>query len=174
LAHRRLRVPPDLKTFFGCAIEFGAGGDQVIFSSDVGSLAITSADPYLNSLLMKYCEEILSNRRTRADDWTTTVENAIAPLLPHAEATIDNVAQRLAMSPRTLTRRLQHEGSSFAKVLQNLRFQLARQYFREPGMSIAQLAWLLGYREPSAFSHAFKRWTGNSPRRLRLQCRRAV
>jgi AraC-like DNA-binding protein len=169
LAHRRLQIPPGLRTFFGCDIEFGASGDQVIFSSEVGASAVTHADPYLNSLLLKYCDEILSKRRTGSGDWTTTVENAIAPLLPHAEATIDNVAQRLAMSPRTLTRRLQDEGVSFAKVLQNLRLELARQYFHEPGMSITQLAWLLGYREPSAFSHAYKRWTGSSPRRLRPQ-----
>jgi AraC-like DNA-binding protein len=169
LAHRRSKIPPALKALFGCDIDFGASEDKVMFSSEVGNFAVTNADPYLNSLLLRYCEEILSNRRTGAGDWTTTVENTIAPLLPHAEATIDNVAQRLAMSPRTLTRRLQHEGVSFAKVLQNLRLQLARQYSREPGMSISQLAWLLGYREPSAFSHAFKRWTGNSPRQLRFQ-----
>ena len=70
------------------------------------------------------------------------------------------------MSPRTLARHLHHEGVNFAKVLQNLRLQLARQYFRELGTNTSQLAWLLGYREPSAFSHAFKRWTGIPPRRF--------
>jgi AraC-like DNA-binding protein len=166
LAHRRLRIPADLKTFFACDIEFGASGDQVIFPPEVGNSAVTQADPYLNSLLLRYCEEILSNRRAVTGDWTTRVENAITPLLPHGEATIENVARVLGMGPRTLARRLHYEGVNFNKVLQNLRLQLARQYFREPDMSIAQLAWLLGYREPSAFSHAFKRWTGSPPRRF--------
>jgi AraC-like DNA-binding protein len=166
LAHRRLRIPADLKTFFGCDVEFGAGGDQVIFPPGVGNSVVTRADPYLNSLLLRYCEEVLSSRRTGAGDWTTRVENAITPLLPHGEATIGNVAQALGMSPRTLARHLHHEGVKFAKVLQNLRLQLARQYFRESGTNTSQLAWLLGYREPSAFSHAFKRWTGSPPRRF--------
>ena len=166
LAHRRSRIPADLKTFFSCDVEFGAGGDQLIFPPGVGNSVVTQADPYLNSLLLRYCEEILSSRRTGAGDWTTRVENAITPLLPHGEATIGNVAQALGMSPRTLARHLHHEGVKFAKVLQNLRLQLARQYFRESGTNTSQLAWLLGYREPSAFSHAFKRWTGIPPRRF--------
>jgi AraC-like DNA-binding protein len=47
--------------------------------------------------------------------------------------------------------------------------QLARQYLRESDISLTQVAWLLGYREPSSFSHAFKRWTGKPPRRARLE-----
>jgi AraC-like DNA-binding protein len=166
LAHRRSRIPTDLKMFFGCDVEFGAGGDQLIFPPGAGNSVVAQADPYLNSLLLKYCEEVLSSRRTGAADWTTRVENAITPLLPHGEATIGNVAQGLGMSPRTLARHLRHEGVNFATVLQNLRLQLAHQYFREPGVNIAQLGWLLGYKEPSAFSHAFKRWTGIPPRRF--------
>jgi AraC-like DNA-binding protein len=172
LAHRRSPPPMDLKTFFGCEIEFGAQEDEVIFPRDAAKAAVTQADPYLGSLLLGYCEETLSNRRTKAGDWASRVENAIAPLLPHGEATIENVAQNLGMSCRTLTRRLHQEGRSFAKVLRDVRLQLARQYFREPGMSTMQIAWLLGYREPSAFSHAFKRWTGSPPRRVRLSQRK--
>jgi AraC-like DNA-binding protein len=133
LAHRRLRIPSDLKTFFSCDVEFGAGEDHVIFPPGVGNSVVTQADPYLNSLLLRYCEEVLSSRRTGAGDWTTRVENAITPLLPHGEASIGNVARELGMSPRTLARHLHDEGVSFAKVLQNLRLQLARQYFRESG-----------------------------------------
>jgi AraC-like DNA-binding protein len=165
LTHRRVFLPPDVKALFGCEVQFGARGDQVIFPADVRDASLTYADPYLNSLLEQYCEEILKKRRAKRGDWTSRVENAIAPLLPHREATIEGVARRLNVTVRTLTRRLREEDANFAKILQNLRLQLARQYLRESGMSVTQMAWLLGYGEPSAFSHAFKRWTGSPPRR---------
>ena len=167
LAHRRSRIPPEIKRFFSCAVEFGSRMDQVVFSSDAKSLVLANADSHLNRLLQRYCDETLSTRRIKAGDWRLKVENVIAPLLPHGEATIESVAQKLGVSRRTLTRRLHVERVSFAEVLQALRLRLARQYLGEPGMTIAQAAWLLGYQEPSAFSHAFKRWTGRSPREAR-------
>jgi AraC-like DNA-binding protein len=168
LAHRRSGARTFLTKYFGCEIEFGARRDQIIFSPDVGDAAIAHADPYLNSLLRRYCEDLLRSRRAKQDAWTSKVENCIAPLLPHGEATIEKVAETLGVSLRTLGRRLQKEDTSFVKIVQDLRLRLAKNYFREPGMSIAQIAWLLGYQEPSAFSHAFKRWTGKSPRRDRI------
>lgn len=167
LMHWRPKLAADLKTFFGCAVEFGAPVDQVVFSRDVKGAGLTHPDPYLNRLMQGYCDEILAHRRVKAGDWRLKVENAIAPLLPHAEATIENVARGLGISQRTLARRLDEEGTSFLDVLQELRLRLARQYFREPGISITQIAWLLGYQGPSAFTHAFKRWTGRSPREMR-------
>jgi AraC-like DNA-binding protein len=167
LMHWRSKLAPDLKTFFGCAVEFGATVDRVVFPLDLRHTRLTHVDPYLNGLMLSYCDEALSHRRARPGDWRLKVENAIAPLLPHGEATIETVAQRLGMSQRTLARRLGEEGVSFLDVLRELRLRLAQQYLREPDISIAQVAWLLGYRGPSAFTHAFKRWTGQSPRRMR-------
>ena len=167
LAHRRSEMPPELRALFGCPVEFGAPMDQVIFPLDAKDAALPNADPYLNKLLQQYCENILSMRRIKSGDWRSKIENVIAPLLPHGEATIENVARRLGVSHRTLARRLSEEGVNFVNVRQELRMRLAKQYFREPGMSIAQIGWLLGYREQGAFSHAFRRWTGSSPRTAR-------
>ena len=77
------------------------------------------------------------------------------------------IAQRLGVSQRTLARRLASEGVTFVEVLKNLRIDLAHRYLREPGEPISEVAWLLGYREISAFNHAFKRWTGKTPRQVR-------
>ncbi len=68
------------------------------------------------------------------------------------------------MSRATLFRKLQAEGVTFAQVLSDVRRQQASYYLDEKGMSVAQTAHLLGFAEPSAFSRAFKRWTGSSPR----------
>ena len=68
------------------------------------------------------------------------------------------------MSRRTLARRLAAEGLTFRKVLDDLRFDLTKRYLREEDLPISEIAWLLGYRETSALSHAFKRWTGRTPK----------
>jgi AraC-like DNA-binding protein len=73
------------------------------------------------------------------------------------------------MSSRTLERRLRLEGLTFGGILSELRCDLAKRYFREEDLSISKIAWLLGYQEVSGFTHAFKRWTGKTPREARKQ-----
>jgi AraC-like DNA-binding protein len=167
LAHRRAGIPPDLKAFFGCEVLFGNAVDEVVYQDTIATLPLVNADPYLNLLLLKYCEEALSERSRTAKSWRSAVENAIVPLLPHGEPGIAEIAKRLSMGRRTLARRLADEGSSFKDVLERLRFDLAKRYITEPDLPIGEIAWLLGYAQPSAFHHAFKRWSGHTPRQMR-------
>jgi len=157
----------ELSKFFGRSIEFGAPVDDVAFPRRVADAQIRSADPYLNKLLLDYCEDALSHRK-RAGTFRASVENAIAPLLPHGKASVEEVARQLAMSPRTLARRLTEEGTSYSEVLEGLRNDLAARYLGDREFGIAQIAWLLGYQETSAFSRACKRWTGKAPRDIRV------
>jgi hypothetical protein len=76
------------------------------------------------------------------------------------------VAEKLGMSERTLTRRLAEEGVTFNEILQQLNASLAIRHLGE----ISRIAWLLGYQDASSFSHACRRWTGKSPREIRLSC----
>jgi AraC-like DNA-binding protein len=76
------------------------------------------------------------------------------------------------MSPRTLARQLAAEGLSFSTVLDRLRADLARRYLLDNGLSISKIAWMLGYGEVSAFNHAYKRWTGRTPREARASQKR--
>ena len=71
------------------------------------------------------------------------------------------------MSPRTLSRNLAEEGTSFAEILDELRAALAKRYLRDETLPVTEIAWLLGYSEVSSLTHAFKRWTGMTPRRYR-------
>jgi AraC-like DNA-binding protein len=173
LVHRRTELPATFKALFGCDIVFGSDADEVVYPQLVKSLPIANADPYLDSLLLKYCDDALSKRRGLPGTWRLRVENAIAPLLPHGQADMAEVAQRLGMGQRTLARRLESEGLTFMEVLDGLRFDLAKRYLHEPDMPIAEVAWLLGYRETSAFNHAFKRWTGKSPKQIRVSHQKA-
>jgi AraC-like DNA-binding protein len=167
--HRRAGGCPELDSFMGCAVDFGAGADEVAFPPTAQQMPIVTADRYLNELLVKYCEEMRAQRETGRGPFRVGLENTIAPLLPHGKARADEIARRLGMSPRTLARRLAAEGLTFAGVLNELRADLARRYLQDQDLTISEIAWLLGYREGSAFTHAFKRWTGQTPRQARSQ-----
>ena len=116
---------------------------------------------------MKYCEAAITDRRGNVSQLRTRVENAISSLLPHGRVVVDDVARSLGMSKRTLARKLLDEGLSFTEVLQQLRRDLAVQYLDDPKLHISKIAWLLGFNEVSAFTHAFKRWTGKTPSQMR-------
>ena len=167
VVHRRNAGAPELSAFLGCDVAFGSDVDEIVFSENVGDLPVVSQDPYLNALLVKYCEEALAERAAARGSLRRDLENAIAPLLPHGRAQADEVAARLGMSRRTLGRRLAAEGLTFAGVLADLRVDLAKRQLRDGSLAISQIAWLLGYREVSAFTHAVKRWTGKTPREIR-------
>jgi AraC-like DNA-binding protein len=165
-AHRR-KVTPELRTFFGGEIKFGARVDQAMFPSSAGELPVVGADPYLNEILLRYCDEALSKQRPRRTSFVHDVENAIAVLMPHGRAQAGDVARKLGIGQRTLARRLASEGLTFSGVLQGLRHDLATRHLMDKDLSISKIAWLLGYQDVSAFTNAFRRWTGTAPRATR-------
>jgi AraC-like DNA-binding protein len=165
--HFRSSATPELAEYFGGNVEFAASVDELTFNSGTNDLKIVSADPYLNKLLVAQCEEALSRRPMKPGSFRAVVENAIVPLLPHGKAHAGEIAEKLGLSQRTSARRLESEGLSFSKVLEDLRSDLAKQYLLDDALSVSRIAWLLGYQEVSAFTHAFKRWTGKTPREVR-------
>ena len=169
LIHRRNGAHGALAEFLGVDVEFRAPVDEVAFAATVKSLPVVSADPYLNKLLIAYCEEALSRRSSTAGSFRSVVENEAVTLLPHGKARASEIAGRLGVSQRTFARRLSLEGANFSDVLESLRSHLAAHYLANDSLSISQIAWLLGYQEVSAFTHAFKRWTGKTPREARSQ-----
>ena len=167
LAHRRSELAAGIKKVFGCDVAFGSNVDEVVYPRLATGIRTVNADPYLNSLLERYCEEALSNRRVQSGTWRFRVENAIVPLLPHGQAKLGEIAQRLGLSERTLTRLLVSEGCTFSGILDALRLDLAKSYLREQNLPISEITWLLGFQNASAFFHAFKRWTGKTPKQVR-------
>ena len=165
--HHRNDDPSELAAFFGCRVEFGARADRVTFDVAVRDAPIVSADPYLNELLKANGEQALARQRRPNGSFRAEVENAMSRQLPHGNASAGDIATSLGVSRRTFARRLADEGATFSDVREALRSALARQYLADRGLSISQVAWLLGYREVSAFTHAFKRRTGRTPRQAR-------
>lgn len=162
LTHFRGHGHARLSRYLGCPVEFGADADEILFAREVLPLRVVNADPYLNRVLVDVCEHALANRRPR-DSFAAHVENVVAPLLPHGQARVQRVAAELGLSTRTFARRLAEEGLTFSRLLSRLRLDLARRYLVHEQLPISKVAWLLGYTEVGAFSHAFRRWTGKSP-----------
>jgi AraC-like DNA-binding protein len=152
-AHRR----------FGLTVEFDAVADQMSFDNELLELPVQSEDTFLSEVMIECCDEALGRRSLIAGPFRTLVENTVKPLLPHGEVRAAIIAQRLAMSERTLARRLAAESCTFGEVCDELRCNLALSYLQEPSLQVSKIAWLIGYRTSSALSHACRRWTGKSP-----------
>jgi len=167
ISHARSEGLAEYNRFFGCRTEFAASYDAVVFRDDCRWLPVVSADPHLSDILVRYCEETLASRKRVRSSFRVRVENVIAPLLPHGKPQASAIARKLNLSPRTLARRLADEGLSFVSVLEEMRRELAMRYLADAKLSISQVAWLLGFQEVSAFTHAFRRWTGQTPSEMR-------
>ena len=162
-AHARNSYLREFERFYGSPVEFAAPKDQMTFSRDILDLPLITGDPYLLETLQPFCDHAAKERNTAAESVRALVENEVQRLLPHGKAEKQTVAKALGMSERTLSRRLEDEDATYEKVVDQLRRSLARQYIREPGISVSQIAWLLGYEGATSFNHAFRRWTGCSP-----------
>jgi AraC-like DNA-binding protein len=167
LTHHRGEDSSEVSAFFGCEVEFGGNADQMTFDASLKDASVLSSDPYLNEILVGYGEDALARRANGRGSFRADVENALVPVLPHGKAGAIEIAKTLGVSQRTFARRLAAEGLSFSDVREGLRADLARQYLADDALSISQVSWLLGYREISSFTHAFKRWTGMTPREAR-------
>jgi AraC-like DNA-binding protein len=161
--HARNSDLPAFEQFFGCPVEFGASADQVAFSNETLALPLVTEDRHLLETLRPICDEAAKERGTATGTLRAVVENEAQKLLPHGKAKRHRVAKSLGLSERTLTRKLADEGTTYEQVSDQLRRSLALQYIKEEGVSLSQIAWLLGYERPTSFNHAFRRWTGRSP-----------
>ena len=160
ISHLRPGANSEMARFVGTKVEFGADKDEFALNLDARELPLIHADTHLNDLLLKYCEAALSDRRDDTSQLRTRVENAISSLLPHGRVLVDDVARGLGTSKRTLARRLSDEGLNFTGILQQLRRDLAVRYLDDRKLHVSKIAWLLGFHEVSAFTHAccIRRW----------------
>jgi AraC-like DNA-binding protein len=170
IAHNRRKQVPEIEKLLRCAVKTDANVDEIVFGRESGDHPVVTADPYLEQLCVRVCDETLAGLgKKKTGPLKVRVENAIAGLLPHGEMNFEAVATELGMSLRTLSRKLASEGHSFSRILDDLRLALARRYLAESDMPISEIAWLLGYSEVANFTHAFHRWTGTNPRTERAR-----
>ncbi|MEM7736275.1 MAG: AraC family transcriptional regulator ligand-binding domain-containing protein, partial [Deinococcota bacterium] len=106
---------------------------------------------------------------TKNATYTEKVRACLMEIMASGQYKVGDVASRLAVSPRSLQRHLQNEGSSFQHVLDSLREELARHYLATSDYSSGQIAFLLGYEDPNSFFRAFRVWTGQTPEVVRTR-----
>jgi AraC-like DNA-binding protein len=143
--------------------------DQLAFSNETLAVPLVTQDRYLLETLQPICDEAAKERNTPKETLRASVENEVQKLLPHGKAKRQTVARALGMSERTLSRKLTEERTTYDEIVDHLRRSLALQYLRDRGISLSQIAWLLGYEGSTSFNHAFARWTGQSPSAARNQ-----
>jgi AraC-like DNA-binding protein len=160
-------VPDDtseLRRLFGCTLKFGHHRSELVFSRNLLDLPLLQADPNLQAILEAQVVAMLQ-KLPKGEAATDAVRRCLAGELCNGQPTLRQIAPRLHMSPRTLHRRLEDEGTSFRRVLTEVRRELAARHLTEDQLAVSEVAFLLGFSEPSAFHRAFKRWTGHAPLR---------
>ncbi len=149
---------------FRCRLTFGAQEDALVIDKCQGDRKIPDAYSSMKNILIEYVEGLAAELESEIyfkDD----VRRMIGELLPKGIADIEHVSRRLHMSRWTLTRRLKNEGTTFKTLLEGIRKEFALTYLKRETLTLAEIAFLLGYSETSAFQRAFKKWTGESPHR---------
>jgi AraC-like DNA-binding protein len=166
--HVTHRAPPyasEYDRIFQVPIVFGSGWNALQLDEAAMPARIAIQPLYIQALLNERAEALL-----KALEGSKTmrgrVESLLVPMLPGGGATIHAVAAALGVSRQTLYRRLKLEGVTFEKVLDDLRHALALRYLKGGEVSIEEAAYRVGFADRAAFSHAFKRWTGVSPKGL--------
>ncbi|MGE3872156.1 MAG: AraC family transcriptional regulator [Parvibaculaceae bacterium] len=152
---------------FGCPVKFNRNQGQIVFSRKTMALPIASSDDRLLAVLRDHADDLLRKRPRQRAELLNQIERRLTELLPKGQARIKTIATELGMSERTLVRRLSELDVPFATIVDRLRQDLAWRYLAEDELSLTQIAFLLGYASPSAFSVAYRRWTGRSPRKGR-------
>ena len=164
---------PEFERFFGCPVEFSAPCDQFTLSNNTLAIPLVTEDHHLLETLRPICEEAAKERKTVHGTLRSLVENEVQKLLHHGKANRQRVAKALGLDVKILSEKLAEENTSFDHVVDHLRHSLALQYVREPTISLAQIAWLLGYEGPTSFNNAFARWTGRSASEARSEQQRS-
>ena len=152
--------------FFGVYVNFGRI-NKLVFSSEDALLPFITE----NEKMWNFFEPELGKRLSDMDsdvDFADRVQSSLMELLPSGQSSIDDVANKLAISKRTLQRRLSEEKTNFQIILNTVREKLAKHYLSNSELSNTQISFLLGYDDPNSFFRAFHTWTGLTPKQLRV------
>jgi AraC-like DNA-binding protein len=162
----------ELRQFFRCPIHFSDSFNGLVVPAAFLETPIRSADRGLHEILSRYAEECLS-RHADVSSIVGRARRLIASTLASERVGIEDVAKRLAISPRTLQRRLADEGLQFSDLVDATRRDLAAQYLRDARISLTDTAFLVGYSDLTAFHRAFRRWFNQTPLEFQKQAQKS-
>lgn len=155
------------RDFFQCRVEFLAHHCGLAFKSALLDSPLPQSDAESSRYLRQQCQLLIA-KMSHQSHFIDDVRQLILAR-PGYFPDIDYVAEKLQISTRTLRRRLKQEQGNYQAILNEVRYSLAKQYLGESRLPLEDISALLGYSDPGNFSHAFKRWSGMSPRQYRRQ-----
>ena len=161
------QAPPDLAPYnmlFHAPISFQQEFNGLVFDANLLNSTIGTFEPEIKQFLGNYLDEL---ERSRKQDIAHQVSMLIRDLLPKRACSLKNVAQLMGLKERALQRRLSNEASSFQKILDKVRQEMAKEFLKSPDTNLTNLAQILGYADLSTFSKAFKLWFGSPPSRYK-------
>jgi AraC-like DNA-binding protein len=151
-----------LERYFGCPVVCGSSRNALVFRAGDAALPFVTRNAELLDMLAPQFEKELK-QHSGEDSFIELVRGAIQQRLTGNRPNVEDIARDLHMSPRTLQRRLQEAGSSFQRVLDEARHQMARYYLGNSVLELNEAAYLLGYEDANSFSRAFRGWEGMPP-----------
>jgi AraC-like DNA-binding protein len=143
-------------------LRFSAPFNGFVFDRSYLQMPMPTADHKLHALMQKHAELLLAEL-PKAESVTEKVRALVAEQLSGGNPSVEHLAEVLHMSPRTLGRKLEHEGTTFKELLDDLRRRMALRYVGGHDLGLSEIAFLLGFSQTAAFHRAFKRWTGQTP-----------
>ena len=165
-SHTRPSDISEHERIFECPVTFGADRCQIVVARAIWDTPRIDSDPTLFSILDTHARMLL-DRLPSSADIVGRVRQAIEAELRAGDPSLESIARQLAMSPRTLQRRLRDHQVLFNDVLDAMRFRAAKSYLAQRDVAGAEVAYLLGFAEQSSFNRAFKRWSGQTPTEYR-------
>ena len=160
--HAEPQCIDELVDWFGCPVHFGCDYNELQCPSSAFDISIIHADSELRDFLTRQVESA-ADGLTADIDFTERVRRAIIELLHEGRIRLEDVADKLALAPRTLQRHLQKELLDYSTILDEVRFERARQLLGLENRTVKETAAELGFADTKSFRRSFKRWTGMTP-----------
>jgi AraC-like DNA-binding protein len=168
--HPRPADTREHERILGCPVEFGAEHNRLTIERSAWELQTKDPQIGVFQVLIDHADLLLA-KLPAGPDLIGRTRRAISERLRGGDPSLASVARELGMSERSLQRHLRELGYSFNTLADEVRHATARVYLEQPDMALAEIGFLLGFADQSAFNRAFKRWTGSTPKQARRTLR---
>lgn len=165
-AHAAPADATEHRAFFRSPLHFAGGVTGMVFSDTDGARVFQAADAALGAVIRRRLDKAL-DKLDRPADTSTTARVRRLLIDGMGQQSVETIGREMGVSVRTLSRRLVEEGTSFRQIQDQVRHDLALALLADASLSIAEIAFFLGYAEPAPFHRSFKRWTGTTPQHHR-------
>ena len=160
--HLLASATPEHTRLFRAPVLFGCPANAFVTEKEFLESKVPAADPRLYGILKNYLEQTL-DELPREEEFLSAVRHTVAEAMRNGYPKLARVAKQMAMSPRSLQRKLSEYRVDFKKLVEDTRRRIALKHLKDRTDSLTEIAFMLGYSDLSAFTRAFKRWTGTAP-----------